>query len=124
MGFRLVATAGTHRFLRAAGLPCERINKVREGRPHVVDAIKNGQLDLIINTPSGKSPRKDEVSIRATAVAERVPLVTTVWAAESVVTAVAALRGRPLGVRTVQEFGADVPYELPPPPRRRQKIAP
>jgi carbamoyl-phosphate synthase large subunit len=109
MGFTLLATEGTHKFLEASGIAAQRINKVREGRPHIGDAMKNGQIALLINTPSGKNPRQDEVCIRTQAVADNVPLVTTVWAANSVVTAIAALRARRPSVHTIQEYNADTP---------------
>jgi carbamoyl-phosphate synthase large subunit len=106
MGFTLLATDGTHAFLKQCGVPSRRINKVREGRPHILDAMKNREIQLIINTPSGKTPRADEVSIRTQAVSENVPLVTTVMAAKSVVTAMGALQARRPEVRTIQEYNA------------------
>ena len=118
MGFTLVATEGTHRYFQGAGIPSRHINKVREGRPHILDLVKNGQIHLIINTPTGKNPRADEVVIRTTALADNIPLVTTAWAAKSVVTAIAALKARRPEARTIQEYNADLPFELPPPARR------
>jgi carbamoyl-phosphate synthase large subunit len=109
MGFTLLATEGTHKFLEASGIASTRVNKVREGRPHIGDAMKNGQIALLINTPSGKNPRQDEVCIRTQAVADNIPIVTTVWAANSVVTAIAALRARRPSVHTIQEYNADTP---------------
>jgi carbamoyl-phosphate synthase large subunit len=104
MGFELLATAGTSEFLDSHRVANRRINKVSEGRPHVVDEIKNGRIALIINTPSGRRPRADEVSIRSNAVAHGIPLVTTATAAEAVVDGIAALRaGRP-GARSIQEY--------------------
>ncbi|NIA20881.1 MAG: carbamoyl phosphate synthase large subunit, partial [Anaerolineaceae bacterium] len=113
MGFTLLATDGTHKFLTECDVPSRRINKVREGRPHIVDAIKNRQINLIINTPSGKNPRQDEVAIRSNAISENVPLVTTVMAAKSVVTAIAALQAKRPQVRTIQEYNADTPAAMP-----------
>ena len=110
MGFSLLATDGTHAFLKQCGVPSRRINKVREGRPHILDAVKNREIQLIINTPSGKTPRADEVSIRTQAVSENVPLVTTVMAAKSVVTAMSALQARRPEVRTIQEYNAGCPF--------------
>jgi len=115
MGFHLLATGGTHRFLTENDVPSRRIQKVSEGRPNVIDAMKNREVHLIINTPSGKNPRADEVRIRTTAVRENVPLVTTVWAAESVVTAIAALRARRPEARSLQEYHADQPIDRPAP---------
>ena len=107
LGYTLLATEGTQRYLEANGIASRRINKVREGRPHIVDAMKNGEIALIINTPSGKNPRADEVSMRTHAVADSVPLVTTVMAAKSVVTALAALHHKRPDVRTIQEYNAE-----------------
>ncbi|KPK81057.1 MAG: hypothetical protein AMJ81_10945 [Phycisphaerae bacterium SM23_33] len=107
MGFEILATAGTSRFLDHHRVANRRINKVREGRPHVVDAIKNGQIALIINTPSGRRPRADEAAIRINAVAHGIPLVTTATAAEAVAEGIAVLRaGRP-EARPIQEYHAE-----------------
>ncbi|MBN2583934.1 MAG: carbamoyl-phosphate synthase large subunit [Planctomycetes bacterium] len=110
MGFTLLATDNTHAFFQQCDVPSKRINKVREGRPHILDAVKNHEIQLIINTPSGKTPRADEVSIRTQAVSENVPLVTTVMAAKSVVTAIAALQAKRPEARTIQEYNADSPF--------------
>jgi carbamoyl-phosphate synthase large subunit len=82
-GFSLVATAGTAEFLNAHGAPCERINKVLEGRPHVVDLIKNGEIVFIVNTTEGKAAIADSFSIRREALQSRITYSTTVagaWA--------------------------------------------
>ncbi|GAG03009.1 unnamed protein product, partial [marine sediment metagenome] len=81
MGFQLCATEGTAAWLRSNGLECERVNKVREGRPHIVDRIINGDVALVINTPSGKHPRQDEIVIRSTSWARRTPIITTIQGA-------------------------------------------
>jgi carbamoyl-phosphate synthase large subunit len=107
MGFDLVATEGTAAFLRENGTECARINKVREGRPHVVDAIINGEVALVINTPSGKHPRQDEIAIRSTSWARRVPIITTVQGAVAAVEAIRHLQGAEMGVRTLQEYTID-----------------
>ena len=107
MGLGRLATAGTSAFLDRHRVANRRINKVRQGRPHVVDAIKNGQISLIINTPSGRRPRADESAIRINAVAHGIPLVTTATAAEAIAEGIAALRaGRP-GARPIQEYHAE-----------------
>ena len=82
-GFSLVATAGTAEFLNAHGAPCDRINKVLEGRPHVVDLIKNGEIVFIVNTTEGKAAIADSFSIRREALQSRITYSTTVagaWA--------------------------------------------
>ncbi len=107
MGFDLVATEGTSAFLRDNGIECERINKVREGRPHVVDAIINGEIALVINTPSGKHPRQDEIAIRSTSWARRVPIITTIQGAVAAVQAVRELKRTDMTVKTLQEYTID-----------------
>jgi len=81
MGFDLVATHGTAQALAAAGVSCRRTNKVREGRPHIVDMIKNGEIDLIVNTTEGKQAINESESIRAEAVRNGVTYYTTIGAA-------------------------------------------
>ncbi|MFL1731508.1 carbamoyl-phosphate synthase large subunit [Moraxella oculi] len=80
-GFKLVATGGTQKVLADAGIPCERVNKVIEGRPHIVDSIKNGEVDFIVNTTEGKQAHEDSFSIRSSALQEKVYHVTTMSAA-------------------------------------------
>jgi carbamoyl-phosphate synthase large subunit len=81
MGFELVATHGTAKVLAGAGVSCRRVNKVREGRPHIVDMIKNGEIDLIVNTTEGKQAINESESIRAAAVRNNVTYYTTLGAA-------------------------------------------
>ena len=109
MGFDILATEGTSAFLDRHRVANKRINKVGQGRPHIVDAIKNGEIHLIINTPSGRRPRSDEASIRVTAIAIGLPLVTTATAAEAVVEGIAALRAGTPSARTIQEYLAQTP---------------
>ncbi len=104
VGFEVFATKGTCKWLLENGVPAERINKVREGRPHVVDKIIDGEIDLVINTPSGKHPREDEVAIRQTAWAQGVPLITTVQGAVASAKAIARCRDEAYSVRTLQEY--------------------
>ena len=80
-GFTIVATSGTARVLEAAGIECRRVNKVREGRPHIVDMIKNDEIDLIVNTTEGKQAILESNSIRREAVHRRVTYYTTLAAA-------------------------------------------
>ncbi len=115
MGFDLVATDGTCAFLGEQDIPCERINKVREGRPHIVDAIINGEIGLVVNTPSGKHPRQDEIAIRSTSWARRVPIITTIPGAVAAVQAVADLKETEISVRTLQEYTMDTHGEVPEP---------
>ena len=104
MGFDILATEGTSAFLNRHRVANRRINKVSQGRPHIVDAIKNGQVDLIINTPSGRRPRADESAIRVNAVAHSIPLITTATAAEAAVDGIAALRAGSTDACSIQEY--------------------
>ena len=87
-GFDIVATHGTAQTLATAGVSCRRANKVREGRPHIVDMIKNGEIDLIVNTTEGKQAINESLSIRAEAVRHRVTYYTTIAAAKATCTAI------------------------------------
>jgi len=83
MGYTLYATDGTARFLRARGIPVERVFKVHEGRPHCIDLIVNGQVQLLVNTPLGKAAQTDDYTMRKAAIARRVPYTTTLSAASA-----------------------------------------
>jgi carbamoyl-phosphate synthase large subunit len=104
LGFDLVATGGTATVLQQAGLKVQRTLKVLEGRPNVVDLLKNKELQLVINTPSGAAPREDEVRIRTTAVITGTPIITTLSGAKAAAMAIAALKKSGYAVRTVQEY--------------------
>jgi carbamoyl-phosphate synthase large subunit len=103
-GFGIVATRGTAKALSQNGIPVDLIWKVHEGRPNVVDAIKNREIDLIINTPSGHRPKKDQVSIRAVAVAYNIPLITTLSGAAASVQGIEALLQEEVRVKSLQEY--------------------
>jgi len=109
MGFHLLATAGTHRALQAAGIPAELVYKVREGRPDIVDHVRNGAVQLMINTPMGKKGVYDEAAMRLAGLRFGVPCITTVRAAQAVVAAIRSLRARELKAVKLQD--------LPPVPR-------
>ncbi len=110
LGFALYATGGTAASFAAAGLPVKKLFKLGEGRrPHVLDMIKNGEIAFIVNTPAGKTPREDEVRIRGAAVANRVPIMTTLSAAAASVNGIRSLQAKGLSVRTLQEFHAAMP---------------
>jgi carbamoyl-phosphate synthase large subunit len=104
LGFTIYATSGTASALATAGVHAHRLFKLSEGRPHVLDMIKNDEIDLIINTPSGKIPRKDEVQIRSLAVARRIPILTTISGAEASIRAMRSLQAKGLTVKTLQEY--------------------
>jgi carbamoyl-phosphate synthase large subunit len=103
LGFSLVATRGTAGHLRQHGLQCRDVYKVLEGRPNVVDLMKNGEIDLIINTPLGRDSYFDEKRMRTTATQRGVPLVTTLSGGHAIVEAISAMRGNGLDVRSLQE---------------------
>ncbi len=102
LGFVLLATAGTAQFFESVGLPVSVINKVSEGSPNVVDAIRAGDIDLIINTPRGGQAHYDGALIRGTAHLYGVPILTTLSAAQATVQGIRALRQKPLKVRSLQ----------------------
>ncbi|MFO7785415.1 MAG: carbamoyl-phosphate synthase large subunit [Thermodesulfobacteriota bacterium] len=104
LGFRILATTGTSRFLAGRGVSNERVNKVREGRPHIVDMIKNGEIDLVINTVSGKKTVYESVSIRLATLALEVPYSTTVSGARAAAQAIEALKQGRVDVKTLQEY--------------------
>jgi carbamoyl-phosphate synthase large subunit len=103
MGYKLIATRGTRRVLREAGVAVEEVNKLQEGRPNLIDKMKNDEVALVINTPSGRGARTDEAKIRAEAVANGVTCITTLAAALAAVEACRALRERELTVTALQD---------------------
>ncbi len=103
LGFSLLATRGTAAALVRAGLPTTPVNKVKEGSPHVVDLIKRGQIQLIVNTPLGPTAFDDGKSIRTEAVRHSIPLMTTLSAAQAAVNGIRALQAKSLKVRSLQE---------------------
>jgi carbamoyl-phosphate synthase large subunit len=107
LGFWVYSTSGTATALEAAGVPVERLNKVNEGRPNVLDMLKNGEIALIINTPAGPVARQDEVKIRTTALYQRVPVMTTLAAARASLQALRSLKTKTLGVKSLQEYHAE-----------------
>jgi carbamoyl-phosphate synthase large subunit len=106
LGFRLVATHGTANRLEAAGLQVERVYKVKEGRPHVVDLIKGERVQLVINTPQGLEPWFDEKAIRRATINNRIPTITTIAAGWAAADGIAALQRNEVNVRSLQEWHA------------------
>jgi carbamoyl-phosphate synthase large subunit len=107
LGFWVYSTSGTATALENAGVPVARLNKVNEGRPNVLDMLKNGEIALIINTPAGPVARQDEVKIRTTALYQRVPVMTTLAAARASLQALRSLKTKTLGVKSLQEYHAE-----------------
>ncbi|MDP2167552.1 MAG: carbamoyl-phosphate synthase large subunit [Thermodesulfovibrionales bacterium] len=104
MGLSVIATKGTAAYLRENGLDVEVVNKVMEGRPHIVDLIKNKEINFIINTVSGAQAQRDSFSIRQSALQYGIPYTTTIAGAQAVVYAVEMLRGSRLSIRSIQEY--------------------
>jgi carbamoyl-phosphate synthase large subunit len=116
MGFRILATEGTQTYLRARGVPAERVLKVHEGRPNAIDLIVSGEVHLLINTPLGKFTQADDYDIRRAALVHRVPYTTTMSAASAACDAIIALRSRTGSVRSLQEWHEKTAPESPLPP--------
>jgi carbamoyl-phosphate synthase large subunit len=104
LGFELCATSGTADALGKVGLKVQRILKLLEGRPNVIDLMKNKEIQLVINTPSGATPRADEVKIRTTAVYTGTTIMTTMSGAKAAALGIAALKKSGYGVKTLQEY--------------------
>ena len=104
LGFRLFSTSGTAQALKQNDLEVEVVWKLHEKRPHIVDMIKSGQINLIINTPQGKTTKKDETIIRSTAILYDISLVTTIAGAQATVNAIEALSKKSLSVKSLQEY--------------------
>ncbi|MBM3829357.1 MAG: carbamoyl-phosphate synthase large subunit [Verrucomicrobia bacterium] len=104
LGFELIATNGTAAVLERAGIKVRRIFKLGEGRPNAIDLLKNKEIQLVINTPAGQSPRADEIKIRTTAVYTGTPIMTTLSGARAAALGIAALKKSSYAVRTVQEY--------------------
>jgi len=103
LGFRIFATRGTHQYLSRLGIQCERIFKVGEGRPNIVDAIVSGEVGLLINTPLGKKSQYDDYAMRRAAIIHNIPYLTTMSAANAACDALIALRNRVHSVRAIQD---------------------
>jgi carbamoyl-phosphate synthase large subunit len=106
LGFEIVATSGTARALKNAGIPVERVFKVHEGRPHVLDLVVNREVRLIINTPSGRLERSDDRLIRSSAASHRIPCITTLAAASATIQGLEAWLKKPLTVTALQDHHA------------------
>jgi carbamoyl-phosphate synthase large subunit len=104
LGFQIISTSGTWSALKAAGVPVTKVHKIREGRPNVLDLVTNRDIDFIINTPSGKIPREDEVRIRNASLAQKIPIMTTIRAAQASANGIRSLQRSSLTVKTLQEY--------------------
>ena len=104
LGFKIIATRGTADYLTKQGIDVEPVNKVLEGRPHIVDVMKNGDVQLVINTTEGEQSLNDSKSIRRTTLMMKVPYYTTIAGAEAAVSAISALRSNPIQVQSLQDY--------------------
>src|SRR5215207_8007978 len=108
LGFTIYSTSGTARTLTEAGVKVKRVAKIAEGRPNTVDLIKNGQIQMVINTPGGMIPRRDENAIRSAAYAHNVCIMTTITGAAAAVDGIRALKEKHVGVRPIQDYRGNV----------------
>ncbi|MCF8360821.1 MAG: carbamoyl-phosphate synthase large subunit [Prolixibacteraceae bacterium] len=108
MGFKILSTKGTKRFLEENGIPADEILKVHEGRPNIVDAIKNGEIQLVINTPAGKQSEYDDSYIRKTAIKHKIPYITTTSAALAATKGIKDRQERQYRVKSLQEYHAEI----------------
>ncbi|MGJ8529021.1 carbamoyl-phosphate synthase large subunit [Maritalea sp.] len=106
VGFKIIATSGTKRFLTENGVTCEKVNKVLEGRPHIVDAMKNGEVQLVINTTAGQQALKDSRDLRRTALLNKIPYYTTIAGAIAAVEGIVSYSTDTLTVKSVQDHFA------------------
>jgi carbamoyl-phosphate synthase large subunit len=106
LGFQVIATAGTRETLKEYGLEVELVLKLHEGRPHVLDAIKNEKIQLILNTPSGEEARADGRLIRRSALMYKIPIITTIAGAKATAAAIRALQSEPMDVKAIQDYNA------------------
>jgi len=104
-GFTLIATGGTHAYLAGQGLEVKLVKKVLEGRPHIVDAMKNGEVQLVFNTTSGKQSLQDSFSLRRTALMMKIPYYTTTAGAQAAAQAIGAIKAGDLDVKAIQAYG-------------------
>jgi len=108
LGFKIIATEGTHQLLSKNGIESEIVLKMHEGRPNILDLIKNGQIQLVINTPGGKQSKHDDSYIRKAAIKYRIPYITTVAAAAAAGKGIAAFRQKKGQIKSLQEYHAEI----------------
>ncbi|MBO4358856.1 MAG: carbamoyl-phosphate synthase large subunit, partial [Erysipelotrichaceae bacterium] len=108
LGFKILATGGTYNMITEAGIEAEKVKKIYEGRPNIADMILNGDIDLIINTPAGKTSSHDDSYIRKDAIRQHIPYITTMAAAKASAEGIKAAKERSFEVRALQDFHADI----------------
>ncbi len=104
LGFKVIGTSGTAKFLNDNGIEANSVYKVNEGRPNIVDAIKNGEVQLVINTPLGEESRYDEYAIGWTAIQQKIAFITTLSAASTAVKGIERIKQGGMKVKSIQEF--------------------
>ena len=104
LGFEVISTSGTWATLNSAGVPVTQVRKLQEARPNILDRIKNGEVHFIINTPSGKIPREHEITMRNASLAKKIPIMTTIRAAQASANGIRSLQRSSLQVKTLQEY--------------------
>jgi carbamoyl-phosphate synthase large subunit len=108
LDFKIIATDGTHSFFNEQEIESDKIMKVHEGRPNIVDSVKNGEIDLIVNTPSGKLSKYDDSYIRKSAIKYKIPYITTLAGALAAAKGIAAVRKGHGNVKSLQSYHADI----------------
>jgi carbamoyl-phosphate synthase large subunit len=111
LGLKILATDGTQKYLALHGVESQRILKIYEGRPHIVDALKNGEIQLIVNTPKGKLSEIDDSYIRKSAIKYKIPYLTTTTAALAATVGISAARKGKAVVKSLQEYHRDIDQE-------------
>ncbi len=104
MGFDIVATSGTYKALVDKGIPVTLVLKIHEGRPHIGDALKNKDVQLVVNSPVGETAKEDDRILRRTALEYKIPTVTTIAGADATLAAIRALRDSKLTVKAIQDY--------------------
>ena len=104
LGFRIIATEGTRKAFKAEGLEVELVLKLHEGRPHILDQVKNQQVQLMINTPSGEEAQADGKLLRRSALTYKVPMITTIAGAKATAAAIRSLQSQPMAVKALQDY--------------------
>ncbi|MBN2411022.1 carbamoyl-phosphate synthase large subunit [candidate division KSB1 bacterium] len=108
LGFKILATTGTQKFLAENGIESQRVQKLVEGRPHIADAIKNGEIQLIVNTPKGKLSEMDDSYLRKAAISYKIPYITTTTAARAAAIGIAAVKSGKAEVKSLQEYHKEI----------------
>jgi carbamoyl-phosphate synthase large subunit len=108
LGFKILATAGTCKYLEGSGVKAEAIYKMQEGRPNILDAVKNGEIQLVINTPAGKMSKFDDSYIRKAAIKYKLPYITTTAAAIAAAKGIEAVQKGKGKIKSLQEYHAEI----------------